>query len=428
MKSLIISLVALWAIFIPSGELLGAEAARGLVLYDEPPATYVLILEFVNIRTTSVAFVTATLPDGTKQELPRSGIVAVIDYPPDTPGGSFPTDAATATQNIRAFSAKYPQCAAKLNKALTKWTNALAFFQQKQKTASVAPLATPSRGTTLEVGGVKYTDVTLKSFDGTFIEIEHTAGFARIPATKLKPEQIAALNVTSSAIHIDSGKITAVATTPPATAANNLVPGEHSQLKRDNSRPSEAPIARAESKNGEPSREDAAPLPKLGSTKSDFVKRYGKELSDKKVQNDEAMDQWLIFFKNGFSIDVFLLQGKAQVIKFIKRPLTVEEAKIILKNNAEGQDWVENNDRFTMKEWQLVRSDGNAYAFIAIRDMEYNLQNHREDEIGIVTKYVADIQAARNRKTAENNQEAEERQKQSKAARREELRKKADGL
>jgi hypothetical protein len=136
MKSLIIILIALLAILIPSREVLGAGAARGLVLYDQPPSTYVVPLEFFAIRTTSVAFVRVTLPDGRQQEIPRAGVVAVIDYPPDSPAASFPTETAAATQNIRALSAKYPQCATKLNKALTKWTNALAFFQQKQKAAN----------------------------------------------------------------------------------------------------------------------------------------------------------------------------------------------------------------------------------------------------------------------------------------------------
>jgi hypothetical protein len=225
MKSLTIKLVALMAILILSGEVRGAGAARSLVLYDEPPATYVVALEFVTIRTTSVAFVTVTLPDGRKQELPRSGIVAIIEYPPDTPTGSFPNDATTTTQNIRALSAKYPQCAAKLNRALNKWTNALAFYQQKQKSASAVPQTPPARGTTIQIGGVKYTDATLTSFDGVFVGIEHSAGFARIPAISLKTEQILALNATSSSVRIDPSKIVVAmskaAATPPVRGDQN---------------------------------------------------------------------------------------------------------------------------------------------------------------------------------------------------------------
>jgi hypothetical protein len=202
MKSLTIKLVALLAILILPGEALGAGTERGLILYDQPPATYVVALEFVTIRTTSVAFVTVTLPDGRKQELPRSGIVAAIDYPPEIPAESFAKDAATATQNIRTLSAKYPQCAAKLNAALNKWTNALAFYQQTQKLGPALPSLKTSNGTTLDVEGVKYSEPILSSFDGNTVTISHSAGILRLPIEKLKPDQIRFLNSTSKTVRI----------------------------------------------------------------------------------------------------------------------------------------------------------------------------------------------------------------------------------
>jgi hypothetical protein len=287
----------------------------------------------------------------------------------------------------------------------------------------------------LEIDGTKYTDFKLSSFNGVSVGIEHSSGVAEIPAIKLKPDQIAALNATSSSVRIDPSRIVTGTPTPAGrpsvaikTENRGAGAGESSDTGKESIPQGQTASQSQVSQQKGGTQEGPSGLPKLGATKSDFVNHYGKPLEDKRVDNNETMDQWLIFFKNGFSIDVFLLHDKAQVIKFIKRPLSEEEAGIILGNNSEGQNWMKNEDPLTMKDWQFVRSDGNAYAFVAIRDMEYNLRNHREDEIGIVAKYVVDIQAAKNRKAIESSQVAEEKRKQSEAARREELRKKAAGL
>jgi len=210
-------LIAILMVFLAVNTLQAAAIIRGVVLFDEPPQTYVQALEFVTLETTSVAYVTASLPDGKKREIPRTGIVAVINYPTQLPTEQFPNEAATTTQNIQALRSKYPQYVVKLDKALAAWTTALAVYQQKQKSATTAKPATPSPGTTLEMGDVNYTGVILTSFDGAFVGIEHAAGFARIPVHKLKPEQIAALNGTTSSVRIDPAKIVQEppATTPP---------------------------------------------------------------------------------------------------------------------------------------------------------------------------------------------------------------------
>lgn len=205
MKTYILKIVALFAIF-SSGEALAAIPPRGLVLYTEPPADYVLNLEFITLTGTSVAYATVSLPNGKKQEIPRGGIVAIINYPPEAPTESLPQDAATAMQAIKAARTKYPQFTGKLDGALTKWTNSLEVYRQRQRAAKAA-MPTPTAGLTLEADGVAYSQVVLKSFDGVTVGISHSSGVARIPAIKLKPEQIVALNATSTYVRIENEKV-----------------------------------------------------------------------------------------------------------------------------------------------------------------------------------------------------------------------------
>lgn len=216
MKKHILKVIALLAILMTSGEALAALPPRGLVLYTQPPGDYALNLEFVTLTYTNIAYATVTLPNGKKEEIPRGGIVAVINYPPEVQTDSLPQDAATATQIIKNARSKYPQFGAKLDAVLAKWTNSLEVYHQKQRLAPHTPLKPPV-GLSLEVDGTAYTQVVMTSFDGTTVGITHEAGAARIPAVKLNAGQIAALNATSTAVRIDPSKITVAAPAPVST-------------------------------------------------------------------------------------------------------------------------------------------------------------------------------------------------------------------
>lgn len=213
MKSHILKLAVMMATILTCGETLAATLPRGLVLFTEPPADYVQNLEFVTLTNTSVVHATAVLSSGRKQEIPRVGIVAVIPYPPEVASPSHSQDAAAGLQAIKVARGKYPQFAAKLDAAQARWSNSLEVFRQRQRMtkAALPPVASTL---SLEIEGFTYAQAVLTSFDGVTVGIAHEAGAARIPAIKLKPEQITGLNATSSLVRIDPKAIT---DSPPVT-------------------------------------------------------------------------------------------------------------------------------------------------------------------------------------------------------------------
>jgi hypothetical protein len=217
MKSFILKGVVILTFAIPCSEALAATPSRGLVIYSDIPSTYAETLEFVTITSTNAVIETVVLPNGKRQEIPRGGIIAIINYPPAAPAESLPQDAATALRSIEALRPKYPQFAAKLDAAQTKWNNSLEVYRQQQLRLTKATLAAPAKSLILDVEGVRYEQVSLTSFDGATVGIAHSAGVAGISAIKLKPEQIVALNATSTTVRIDSTKI--VAATPAAPKA-----------------------------------------------------------------------------------------------------------------------------------------------------------------------------------------------------------------
>lgn len=200
-------------ILIACGRALAASPSRGLIIYSDIPSTYAETLEFVTVTNTNTIIATAVLPSGKKQELPRGGIIAIINYPPLKPTESLPQEADAALRSIQALRPKYPQFAAKLDAAQIKWNNGLEVYRQSQRLSKATP-APSSKSLTLEVEGVRYEQVVITSFDGAMVGIAHSAGVAGIAAIKLKPEQIAALNATSPAVRIDPSKIVAATPAP----------------------------------------------------------------------------------------------------------------------------------------------------------------------------------------------------------------------
>jgi hypothetical protein len=423
------SLISKWsiavAILITCSGAFATTAPHGLVLYTEPPNNYVETLEFVSITTTNAVIATAVLPTGAKQEIPRGGIIAIINYPPASPTESLPQEGVAALRSIQSCRAKYPQFSAKLDAAQSKWAESLEFYRQLQR-ASKTVTTKSKTSLTLEVHGVTYSDVVLQSFDGTNVGISHSAGVARIDALFLKPEQIVALNATSKAAQIDPAKIV-------ASVPTHLAEAKDAQ--------STAKLAASEASHGSGSKaitQDEAGAAgdnssaSLGDSKEAFIRRYGKPVQHT-VLNDVGTyaDEKLIMNKNGFGISVFFFHDKATGIIFMPTltgQLTAEEVKIILNKNSAGQDWSKNDDPLTADDFAFVRTDGHAFAFVTMHDRDYNLANSTIDRIGICSKEQANIYATKKKESLRIDNEAQQQQRQAEEQRKEVLRKRAEGL
>lgn len=222
MKFFVSKMVACLAIFNLCSNLHAANPARALVLYNEPPSSYVTALEIVTLNPGSVAYSIAVLPDGKKLEIPRAGIIAVIDYPPQSTARVTEQEAAAALQKIASSVQKYPQYRTKLDAASAKWNNALAIAKKAAKTTT-AQSPIKNTGPELEIDGVKYLNVALVSFTGTEVAISHADGVAKIPATTLTASQIAVLNATNTAIRIDAAQVVKppLSNAPPGNMETN---------------------------------------------------------------------------------------------------------------------------------------------------------------------------------------------------------------
>lgn len=209
MKPIIEKLILILAIFSTTAGAFAATAARGLVLYTQPPAVAVNALEFVTVTKSNVIFSSVLLPTGERVEITQGGIVGFIGYPPETPTVS---EAEAAIRTLEAAIPKYPFCTTKLRAALSKWNNALAVSRQLSRKPGVTPAKAASLPALL-VDGVRYADASLSSFDGTLVGIAHSNGVVKIVAKQLTPPQITALNATSTTVRIDLTRI-AVALPP----------------------------------------------------------------------------------------------------------------------------------------------------------------------------------------------------------------------
>ena len=61
---------------------IAGSPATGLVIYNEPPGTYVDALEFSTLTKNNIQYSTVVLPGGDAQHIPTSGIQAIVNYPP----------------------------------------------------------------------------------------------------------------------------------------------------------------------------------------------------------------------------------------------------------------------------------------------------------------------------------------------------------
>jgi hypothetical protein len=177
-----------------SAVLVSAEAwaadAKGLILYAEPPATYVEAFEFHAFSRESVRYSTVTRNDGSRRQINTGGIVAYIPYPPTEP----PLDAAQQLQQIAALLQKHPQHKLRLEAAAAKW-RAVAEAPKAPVAAatptppSPAPAAPPAGSLTITTrDGTRYDGVTVTKVLDDVISIMHEAGTVTIPLEQLPAE------------------------------------------------------------------------------------------------------------------------------------------------------------------------------------------------------------------------------------------------
>ena len=104
-------------------------AATGLLIYSEPPSTYIDSTEYVSISS-NLGYSTIGQPDGTSIQIRNGGTQVIVAYPPATPGADFEPEANQNIQKIQKLIKQYPKLQKPLVAAQTKWQNALAFVKQ----------------------------------------------------------------------------------------------------------------------------------------------------------------------------------------------------------------------------------------------------------------------------------------------------------
>ena len=96
---------------------------------------------------------------------------------------------------------------------------------------------------------------------------------------------------------------------------------------------------------------------RLGESMPQLVERYGDPLPKDKDKN--SPDNMATFQRNGFQIDVTLLDGISAVESFKKLngdPFTVEEVQTLLADNSGGRAWQAPQAVHDEKQW--MRDDG----------------------------------------------------------------------
>ena len=199
-KSILFLFIVMEGIF--SQYLIAQNPATGLLLITEPPATYIEAVEFVSIKNGTM-YLTITLPSGETRQNYNSGLILKVNYPPtDLSTDISPSDAEANITFIRESIAKYPQHKAKLEAAISKWTNALELHKRIEKQSSTVNHQT-SKLSVLQIEDAKFENVTLTSVNALTATITHESGVARISLTKITKDQVIALTQTSTEVQID---------------------------------------------------------------------------------------------------------------------------------------------------------------------------------------------------------------------------------
>ena len=203
---------ALAALLVPCALLAADPAPAGLLLYAEPPSTYVELLRFRAIRPAPV-ITTAILTNGITRQVRNNAIIARLDYPDGTENEEQAKAALTLT---RQMATKYSQFNGSLAEVASRWENALNYLIA-QKARQLATARTLPPAATLTLGGHAYENPRLVAVEQGLAKVEHASGMARIDTSKLSATELQSLNATSTAIQIttmDVAKARAGATTP----------------------------------------------------------------------------------------------------------------------------------------------------------------------------------------------------------------------
>jgi len=198
-STLLMLALILWLATVVHG---WSEQENGLLVYEEPPGTYVEVLRYTSI-TPGTAYAILTSPSGGTRHCWNGGLLAQVDYPS---GGVDPYDANQHIQQIQSLLTTYPQYKVQLQGALARWQNALSAAKQI-KPAPEASTAQAPNLPTMTVKNVTYRIVTLAGVDGNTVTITDSDGIARIQFTDLTDDQVNALNKTSASVHIDPDSI-----------------------------------------------------------------------------------------------------------------------------------------------------------------------------------------------------------------------------
>ncbi|RYD85431.1 MAG: hypothetical protein EOP84_02515 [Verrucomicrobiaceae bacterium] len=164
------------------------ETARGLVLYAEPPSTYVEAFEYSSLTRQSVRYTTLVRSTGQRAEIHTGGILATVPYP----SGDADSAAKASEQlnQIQTLSRKYPQFRSKLDAAASKWKAAAA--AAKAPPVKPAPISAspkvPLGMVIVTTDGTRYEDVSVTKAEADAISFTHSAGVATVDFLQLSPE------------------------------------------------------------------------------------------------------------------------------------------------------------------------------------------------------------------------------------------------
>ena len=112
-----------------------ASEPRGLIVFTEPPSTYVQTLEFTSYVRSNVAYSTIVRTNGQREHVTNSGIMGIIDYPPAQISATDETQATAAIQQIQQLQrqCQRPDLAPKFQLALTRWQTVLSAIRSVAK-------------------------------------------------------------------------------------------------------------------------------------------------------------------------------------------------------------------------------------------------------------------------------------------------------
>lgn len=200
MKNLRLPMLAL-ALWLTAVERGWSGQENGLLVYQEPPRTYVEVLRFTSI-TPGTAYATVLSPTGSVRQVWNTGMIAEVDYP-NSDAAVDPHDANQHIKQLQSLMSKYPDWKYQLQGALVRWQNALSAAGTVKAAQPAAVTAQINTVPSLEVDGTEYQNVSLAGATESTASIMHSDGVTTFKLSDLTPTQIKALNRTSSSTQID---------------------------------------------------------------------------------------------------------------------------------------------------------------------------------------------------------------------------------